>query len=114
MRRWVHDFMHACECVCTRLRTPCICAHAHTSNRANATITFIQLRVIFYRHLITLTDVGLVQGLAVYPGAGKLYFSIFHEGKVEVANLNGSGRETFISRSASSEAMGIALDLTDG
>ena len=55
-----------------------------------------------------------MQGIAVDPGAGKLYFSIFHDGKVEVANLNGSGRETFISHSDSSEAVGLALYLTDG
>ena len=64
--------------------------------------------------MITITDVGLVQGLAVDPGAGKLYFSMYFEGKIEVANLNGSGRETFISHATSSEAIGIALDLTNG
>ena len=80
----------------------------------NGTVTPIVLRVISHRHLITFTDVGLVEGLAVDPGAGKLYFSMFCEGKVEVVNLNGSGRETFISHAATSHTKGIALDLTAG
>ena len=64
--------------------------------------------------MTTISDVGLVQGLAVDPGAGKLYFSMYHEGKIEVANLDGSGRETFISHGFSSQPIGIALDLTAG
>ena len=72
---------------------------------------------ICYYHvyiIITITDVGHVLGLAVDPGAGKLYFSRYDDSKVEVANLNGSGRETFISHAAPSKAAGIALDLTEG
>ena len=53
-------------------------------------------------------------GLAVDPGAGKLYFSIHHGGKIEVANLDGSGRETFISYAATSLPGAIAIDLTEG
>ena len=60
------------------------------------------------------TDVGYAPALAVDPGAGKLYFSIYHDGKIDVANLDGSGRETFVDHGTSSEAVGLALDLTDG
>ena len=80
----------------------------------NRTVTLIILCFIFHSQLITIADVGLVLGLAVDPGAGKLYFSIYYEGKIEVVNLNGSGRQTFLSHAASSQAIGIALDLTDG
>ena len=69
---------------------------------------------ICHRNLITITDVGFVHGLAVDPGVGKLYFSTHHEGKIEVANLNGSGRETIVSHEASRIVIGVALDLTDG
>ena len=68
----------------------------------------------FNRQLITITDVGPVLGLAVDPGAGKLYISMLSKGKVEVANLNGTGRETFISLSAPSQPWGLTLDLTNG
>ena len=57
---------------------------------------------------------GLVHGLAVDPDAGKLYFSRHNEGTIEVANLNGSGRGTFIVQGAPSKTIGIALDLTNG
>ena len=80
----------------------------------NGNVTVIILCVLFHRNIITITDVGIVLGLAVDPGAGKLYFSVYYEGKIEVANLNGRGKETLISHAASSSPMGIALDLTDG
>ena len=70
--------------------------------------------IIFHRHLFTITDVGLVLGIAVDPDAGKLYFSRYDDSKVEVASLNGSGRQTFISYDAPSKAVGLALDLKDG
>ena len=62
----------------------------------------------------TLAGTGIVLALAVDPGAGKLYFSVYDGGKIEVANLDGSGRETFLSYAASSKGVEIALDLTEG
>ena len=116
-----HARLYTCMCVTARA-----CEHLHlcvyTSTHMNyiffkpmnRTVTLIILCFIFHSQLITIADVGLVEGLAVDPGAGKLYFSIYHEGKIEVVNLNGSGRQTFLSHAASSVAIGIALDLTDG
>ncbi|KAI0222809.1 hypothetical protein LSAT2_025940, partial [Lamellibrachia satsuma] len=60
------------------------------------------------------TGVGLVLGLAVDPGAGKVYISNYNGGKVEVANLDGTERKTFILHVSTSKPMGIALDLTNG
>ena len=79
----------------------------------NETVTLITLCVLFHRHLITITGVGRVQGLAVDPGEGKLYFSN-DNGNIEVANINGSEEKTFISHPASTEPMAVAVDLTAG
>ena len=81
----------------------------------NGTVMLIILCFIFFSSSsVTIAGTGIVLGVAVDPGAGKFYFSVIDEGKIEVANLDGSGRETFISYAAHTAPAEIALDLAEG
>ena len=102
---------------------PNIVSNVRTDATHHIRVTLVQWHninlIIYGLYVIALTSIAiagvrLVLGLAVDPGAGKVYISNYDGGRVEVANLDGTERKTFISHVSTSNPMGIALDLTNG